>query len=67
MTDVQDGRKTVHLTPEQHNRVVETAFHDGRINIRQWIAEAVEYYLERTPSARASFRRKQRREEIDKA
>ena len=65
MADSKDERKTVHLSVEQHDSVVETAFMDGRVPIRQWIAEAVSYYLDRTPATRASYRRKLKRKELD--
>ena len=60
-----DKRKTVHLTEERHEEVVQTAFSDGRVPVRGFIDEAVAYYLELTPATRASFRRKLKRRAIN--
>jgi hypothetical protein len=60
-----DKRKTVHLTEERHEEVVNTAFNDGRVRVRAFLDEAVAYYLELTPATRASFRRKLKRRMIN--
>lgn len=67
MSNSQDGRKTVHLKPERHDKVVDAAFHDGRINLTQWVAEAIDFYLDRSAATRASFRRKRKRREVNEA
>jgi hypothetical protein len=55
-----DRRKTVHISPARHESVVVTCFQEGRISVRDFIDEALAYYLGLTPSTRKAFRRKLR-------
>jgi len=64
---MSDKRKTVHLSPDRHDEVVTTCFNDGRVRVRDFIDEAVAYYLELTSATRASYRRKLKRQQINQA